>query len=151
MVTLFQSLTFRLLGFACPRGVLSRIGKPRVYSCFEFFAVLCLGVHLAGLPRRSSDVPIYRNRNKDGSIKNNKLCETNPIFGKPKMNLTHYSTNRYNNNSGLLTMQKQSQNEPKRTQFYPLLGQGIYKNRCDRRSLSPANIVPSAPVVILSN
>ena len=53
------------------------------------------------------------------SIKNNKLCETNPISGTPKMNLTHYSTNRYDNNSGLLTMQKRSQNEPNQTQFYP--------------------------------
>jgi hypothetical protein len=46
------------------------------------------------------------------SIKNNKLCETNPISGTPKMNLTHYSTNRYDNNSGLLTMQKRSQTNP---------------------------------------
>ena len=46
------------------------------------------------------------------SIKNNKLCETNPISGTPKMNLTHYSTNRYDNNSSLLTMQKRSQTNP---------------------------------------
>jgi len=51
--------------------------------------------------------------------KQSKLCETNPISGTPKMNLTHYSTNRYDNNSDLLTMQKRSQNEPKQTQFYP--------------------------------
>ena len=36
MEYLFWSLKFRSLEFACPRGVLSRIGKPRVYSCFEF-------------------------------------------------------------------------------------------------------------------
>ncbi len=41
-----------------------------------------------------------------------KLCETNPIYGTPKMDLTHYSTNRYDNNSGLLTMQKQTQTNP---------------------------------------
>ncbi len=35
------------------------------------------------------------------------------------MNLTHYSTNRYGNNSGLLTMQKQSQNKPNQSQFKP--------------------------------
>jgi hypothetical protein len=46
------------------------------------------------------------------SIKTTKLCETNPISGKPKINLTHYSTNRYDNNSGLLTMQKRSQTNP---------------------------------------
>ena len=33
------------------------------------------------------------------------------------MNLTHYSTNRYDNNADLLTMQKQSQNKPKQSQF----------------------------------
>jgi len=46
------------------------------------------------------------------SIKNNKLCETNPISKTPKMNITHYITNRYDDNSGLLQMQKQSQTNP---------------------------------------
>jgi hypothetical protein len=32
------------------------------------------------------------------------------------MNLTSYNTNTYDNNSGLLTMQKRSQNEPNQTQ-----------------------------------
>jgi len=53
------------------------------------------------------------------SIKNNKLCETNPISKRPKMNLTFYSTKNYDNKSGLLTMEKQTQNKPNQTQFYP--------------------------------
>jgi len=60
-------------------------------------------------------------RLKNLSIKNIKLCETNPISGTPKMNLTHYSTNRYDNNSGLLTMQKRTQNEPNQSQSKPIL------------------------------
>jgi hypothetical protein len=46
------------------------------------------------------------------SIKNNKLCETNPISEKPKMNLTHHTTMDYDNKSALLTMKKQTQTKP---------------------------------------
>jgi hypothetical protein len=46
------------------------------------------------------------------SIKNNKLCKTNPISEKPKMNLNHYKTKHYDNKSGLLTMEKQTQTKP---------------------------------------
>jgi len=53
------------------------------------------------------------------SIKNNKLCETKPISEKPKMNLTAYATNYYDNKSDHLAMTKQSQNKPNQTQFYP--------------------------------
>jgi hypothetical protein len=46
------------------------------------------------------------------SIKNNKLCETNPISEKPKTDLTNYITRDYDNKFGLLTMEKQSQTKP---------------------------------------
>jgi hypothetical protein len=46
------------------------------------------------------------------SIKNNKLCKTNPISEKPKMNLTHSTTNDYENISGLLKPGKQTQSNP---------------------------------------
>jgi hypothetical protein len=46
------------------------------------------------------------------SIKNNKLCKTNPISEKPKMNLTSYATGDYENNSRLLKMAKQTQTNP---------------------------------------
>jgi len=46
------------------------------------------------------------------SIKNNKLCETNPISQKQKMNLSRYTTKNYDNKSGLLTMAKQTQSNP---------------------------------------
>ena len=46
------------------------------------------------------------------SIKNNKLCETNPISQKPKMKLTFYSTSDYENKSGFLPMGKQTQTNP---------------------------------------
>jgi hypothetical protein len=46
------------------------------------------------------------------SIKNNKLCKTNPIFRKPKMNLSHYTTKDYVNNLRLLKMAKQTQTKP---------------------------------------
>jgi hypothetical protein len=46
------------------------------------------------------------------SIKNNKLCETNPISQKPKMNLNRYTTKNYDNKSGFLTMPKQTQSNP---------------------------------------
>jgi hypothetical protein len=45
-------------------------------------------------------------------ITNDKLCETNPISQKPKMNLTLYMTKNYDNKSGLLTMAKQTQTNP---------------------------------------
>ena len=46
------------------------------------------------------------------SIKNNKLCKTNPISKKPKMKLTLYPTKEYENKSGLSTMEKQTQSNP---------------------------------------
>jgi len=49
--------------------------------------------------------------------KQSKLCETNPISEKPKMNLTHYITMDYERKSSLLTMQKRTQTNPKQTQF----------------------------------
>jgi hypothetical protein len=55
------------------------------------------------------------------SIKNNKLCKTNPISKRLKMNLTHYTTNNYDNNFHLLAMSKQSQNKPNQSQFFPPL------------------------------
>ena len=41
-----------------------------------------------------------------------KLCETNPIPQKPKVNLTNYMTRDYENKSGLLTTAKQTQSKP---------------------------------------
>jgi hypothetical protein len=49
---------------------------------------------------------------KNQSIKNNKLCETKPISQKPKMNLTHYLTSDYDNNSDIPTLEKQTQTKP---------------------------------------
>ncbi len=49
---------------------------------------------------------------KEESIKNNKLCKTNPISEKPKMSLTLYITNRYDNKPALLTTEKQTQSNP---------------------------------------
>jgi hypothetical protein len=49
---------------------------------------------------------------KNLSIKNNKLCETNPISGKPKMTLSYYITRDYKSKSNLLTMEKQTQTKP---------------------------------------
>jgi len=46
------------------------------------------------------------------SIKNNKLCKTNPISKKPKMNLTFYSTKDYENKPRLRTPGKQTQSNP---------------------------------------
>jgi len=46
------------------------------------------------------------------SIKNEQLCKTNPISEKPKINLNYYKTKYYENKSGLLTMEKQTQTNP---------------------------------------
>jgi hypothetical protein len=43
---------------------------------------------------------------------NNEPTKTNPIFEESKMNLTHYMTKEYENKSGLLTMEKQTQSNP---------------------------------------
>jgi hypothetical protein len=56
---------------------------------------------------------------KNQSIKNNKLCETKPNFKKPKMNLTPYLTKNCKINSEFLPMEKQSQTNPKQSQFRP--------------------------------
>jgi len=53
-----------------------------------------------------------RLNNELQSIKNERLCKTNPISEKPKMNLTFRSTKDYENNSGLLKMEKQTQSNP---------------------------------------
>jgi hypothetical protein len=45
-----------------------------------------------------------------------KLYQTKPIFRKKEMNLNNYMTSNYSNNSGLSTMQKQSQTNPKQSQ-----------------------------------
>ena len=80
-------------------------------TCPPFVWRIYPPLRLAGLPRRSSDV-VYRN--EAGSIKNNKLCKTNPISEKQKMNLSSYTTKTYGNKSRLLTMAKQTQSNPKR-------------------------------------
>jgi hypothetical protein len=49
---------------------------------------------------------------KNQSIKNNKLCETNPISEKQKMNLNPCSAKDYENKSPLLKMAKQTQSNP---------------------------------------
>jgi len=49
------------------------------------------------------------------SINIERLCETNPISEKPKMNLNFYSAKNYDNKSGLLMTAKQ-------TQFIPTEG-----------------------------
>jgi hypothetical protein len=49
---------------------------------------------------------------EDGSIKNNKLCETKPIYEEQEMTLNHYITKDYDNNSPLLMMEKQTQSKP---------------------------------------
>ena len=46
------------------------------------------------------------------SIKNNKLCKTNPIYEMSEMNLTPCLTMNYDNKSALLTMEKQTQSNP---------------------------------------
>jgi hypothetical protein len=46
------------------------------------------------------------------SIKNNKLCETNPIFETLKMNLTYYATNDYERKSPSSTLEKRTQTKP---------------------------------------
>jgi hypothetical protein len=46
-----------------------------------------------------------------------KLCQTKPNSETPKFNLSPYMINRYDNNSELLTMQKQSQTKPNYSVF----------------------------------
>jgi hypothetical protein len=66
----------------------------------------CLGVLVA-------ETQLVRHSlGEGGSIKNNKLCETNPISEKPKMNLTNYTTKNYGNNLRLPTPEKQTQSNP---------------------------------------
>jgi hypothetical protein len=62
--------------------------------------------------RRKNSVNLCSSVAETQSIKNNKLCKTNPISKKPKMNLNHYTTNDYENKSGLLTPGKQTQSNP---------------------------------------
>jgi hypothetical protein len=49
---------------------------------------------------------------KNISIKNNKLCKTNPISEKPKMHLNHYLTRDYENKPPPQSLGKQSQTKP---------------------------------------
>jgi hypothetical protein len=42
----------------------------------------------------------------------NKLCQTNPIFKMPKMNITDYKAKRYNEISSLAGMKKRTQTKP---------------------------------------
>jgi hypothetical protein len=46
------------------------------------------------------------------SIKNNKLCKTNPISERLKMNISRYKTGDYENKSPPSTMEKQTQSNP---------------------------------------
>ena len=55
-------------------------------------------------------LPVLRSESVEGSEGGkDKLCETNPIPQKPKMKLTPYPTNDYENKSDLLTPEKQTQ------------------------------------------
>jgi len=60
-------------------------------------------------------MPVRRSIGEGGNYvqSTTKLFKTNPISGKPKMNLNHYITKDYENKSGLLTMEKQTQSNPK--------------------------------------
>jgi hypothetical protein len=53
------------------------------------------------------------------SIKNNKLCKTNPIFRESELNLSYYITNGYGNKLPLLQMQKQTQFKPNSNPILP--------------------------------
>jgi hypothetical protein len=65
------------------------------------------------LPSASGSTAQYDIRiTQYGSIKIERLCKTNPISEKLKMNLTFYSTKDYENKSGLLTPGKQTQSNP---------------------------------------
>jgi hypothetical protein len=66
-----------------------------------------------------------------------KLCQTKPNSENQKMNITIYMTNRYDDNSGLLQMQKQTQTKPNQSQFQPAV-----------RGAKPKQ---TQPVVSLSN
>ena len=74
-----------------------------------------------------------------GKINQNeyKLCQTKPIFRKPKINLSHYKIKDYMNNLRLLKMQKQSQTNPIQSQFGPKQSQN--KPNLSRRSMAKAD------------
>ncbi|MDD5327717.1 MAG: hypothetical protein PHY02_07885 [Phycisphaerae bacterium] len=80
---------------------------PSVNSVANFS--LCLSAFVAGFQ----------------SIKNNKICKTNPISDMSKMSLTNYMTKSCGNNSDLLTMEKQTQNKANQSQI--LVKMGNYK------------------------
>jgi len=48
----------------------------------------------------------------DESIKSERLCKTNPISERLKMNISRYKADDYENKSDLLTMEKQTQSNP---------------------------------------
>jgi hypothetical protein len=48
-----------------------------------------------------------------------KLYQTKPIFRKSEMNLSPYIIGNYDDKLELLSIEKQSQNKPKQSQFYP--------------------------------
>jgi hypothetical protein len=68
---------------------------------------LCLGTLVAETPLAAA-----KPFGEDGSIKNNKLCKTNPISKKPKMNLTIYLTKDYGNETATSNAEKQTQSNP---------------------------------------
>jgi len=59
---------------------------------------------------------------------NNEPIKTNPISEESKMSLTHYMTKEYENKSGLLTMEKQTQSNPTCSELVePILSaSGVY-------------------------
>ncbi|MCJ7786636.1 hypothetical protein MUP06_00235, partial [Patescibacteria group bacterium] len=84
--------------------------KQNTVSTFHFYLFtlysLCLRVFVAETQL------VRRSLGEGGSIKNNKLCKTNPISKKPEMKLTPCLTMAYENKPPLLTMQKQTQSNP---------------------------------------
>ncbi|MFA5240123.1 MAG: hypothetical protein WC476_10530 [Phycisphaerae bacterium] len=80
---------------------------PSVNSVANFS--LCLSAFVAGFQ----------------SIKNNKICKTNPIYKNRETNLTPYSTMTNNKKHRTMNYQKQTQNKAKQTQF--LVKMGNYK------------------------
>jgi hypothetical protein len=55
---------------------------------------------------------VRRSLGEGGSIKIERLCETNPIFKTPKMNLNPCLTMDYENKPPLQTPEKQTQSNP---------------------------------------
>ena len=105
----------------------------RVFFVLNF--VFRLFGFVSDLEFRISDFSLSSVFSGNGSIKNNKLCETKPIFGMPKMNLNRYMTDDYNNKSPLLAMPKQSQTKP----ISPPLQSLNFTHLAKKASLCPKN------------